>query len=113
MPLPPLLSPEAYRYKSQEMMKTLKVLKINDPEEGEEFYRKHFKHIEDRFGPGRTYEDVNHLRNAFKRMNSQLTFEEYVAKNGRYWENYFKTKDRSAGPKIPLKKKKKKGTIPI
>jgi glutamine synthetase adenylyltransferase len=46
-------------------------------------------------------------------MNSQLGFEEYMAKNGRYWENYFKIKDRTAGPKIALKKKKKKGTIPI
>ena len=40
-------------------------------------------------------------------MNSQLTFEEYIVKNARYWENYFKAKDRSAGPKVVLKKKKK------
>jgi hypothetical protein len=64
--------------------------------------------IESNFGPGRTYEDVNHLRNALKRMNSNLTFEEYLSKNFKYWENYFKTKDRNAGPKIIVKKKKKK-----
>lgn len=56
------------------MMKTLKILKINDPQEGEDFYNKNFEMIERRFGPGRTYEDVNHIRNALKRMNSQLTF---------------------------------------
>jgi hypothetical protein len=67
------------------MMKTLKTLKINDPVEGEEFYQKYFEIVEARFGPGRSYEDVNHLRNALKRMNSQLSFEEYLAKNSKYW----------------------------
>ena len=68
--------------------------------------------VENRFGPGRSYEDVNHLRNAFSRMNSQLTFEVYLNKHGRFWENYFKAKDRQAAPKMVAKKKKKKGTIP-
>jgi hypothetical protein len=94
------------------MMRTLNILKINDPVEGEEFYERYFGLIETRFGPGRTYEDVNHLRNALKRMNSQLSFEEYLAKNSKYWENYFKTKDRATGPRVIAKKKKKRGTIP-
>ena len=45
-------------------------------------------------------------------MNSNLTFEDYLYKNFKYWENYFKTKDRNSGPKVIVKKKKKKGTIP-
>jgi hypothetical protein len=42
-----------------------------------------------------------------------VTFEDYLNKNYRYWENYFRTKERSTAPKQIPKKKKKKGTIPI
>lgn len=111
--VPPMMTIQAYRLKTADMMKTLAILKINDPQEGEAFYNKYFSLIDTRFGPERTYEDVNHLRNAFQRMNSQLSFEEYLAKNSKYWESYFKAKDRAMGPKVVGKKKKKKGTIPI
>ena len=111
--LPPVLTPDLYRVKSAEMMKTLQIIKINDPEEGEHFYSQHFLKVDLIFGPGRTYEDINHLHNAFKRMNSQLTFDQYIEKNAKHWEAYFKNKDRVMGPKAPAKKKKKKGTIPI
>lgn len=53
--IPPMLTEAAYKLKSAEMMKTLKILKINDPVEGEEFYQKYFAIVEARFGPGRTY----------------------------------------------------------
>ena len=43
--LPPVLTPEAYRVKSAPMMKALKILKVNDPKEGEEFYKEHFNRI--------------------------------------------------------------------
>ena len=40
--LPSILPPEVYRLKTVNMMKSLKILKVNDPEEGEGFYRTHF-----------------------------------------------------------------------
>ena len=111
--IPPVLTQNAYRVKSAEMMNSLQKLKINDPEEGGEFFDKYSELIRRRFGEERSYEDVNHLRNAFRRMNSKLTFEEYLAKNAKYWEAHFKNKDRAILPKIAVKKKKKRGTIPI
>ena len=36
--LPPILTPEIYRLKTVNMMKSLSVLKVNDPREGEDFY---------------------------------------------------------------------------
>jgi hypothetical protein len=83
--LPPIMTPTAYRIKTAEQMKNLRMLKINDPEEGELFYSQHFAQIEELFGPGRTYEDVIHLQNAFKKMNSLLTFDSYITKNAKYW----------------------------
>lgn len=53
--IPPILTESAYKIKSQGMMKTINTLKLNDPEEGEEFYNQYFEIIDNRFGPGRTY----------------------------------------------------------
>jgi hypothetical protein len=64
-------------------------------------------------GPDRTYEDVNLLHNAFKKLNARVSFEDYLTKNQRYWESFFRNKERSSAPRQPPKKKKKKGTIPI
>lgn len=64
-------------------------------------------------GPDRTYEDVNLLHNAFKKLNSKVTFQDYLTKNQRYWDNFFKNKERAANPRPIQKKKKKKGTIPV
>ena len=36
--LPPILTPEIYRLKSAHLMKSLSILKVNDPEEGEAFF---------------------------------------------------------------------------
>jgi len=40
--VPPMLTESVYKIKSKDMMRALKILKINDPEEGEEFYNKYF-----------------------------------------------------------------------
>jgi hypothetical protein len=53
------------------------------------------------------------LHNAFKKLNSRVSFQDYLTKNQRYWESYFRSKERSSAPRQPPKKKKKKGTIPI
>jgi hypothetical protein len=64
-------------------------------------------------GPDRTYEDVNILHNSYKKLSSHLTFREYLLKNIKHWEFYFRNKEKSNVPKPQIKKKKKKGTIPI
>lgn len=111
--IPPMLTEATYRAKTADSLRTLKILKVNDPEEGEQFYGQHFDFIEEKLGPGRSYEDVNMLRNAFRRLHSRLKFEEYLTKNLKHWENYFRQKERSLAPRLPVKKKKKKGTIPV
>jgi len=56
---------------------------------------------------------VNNLRNAFKRLGSRFKFDDYLNKNLKHWETFFRHKERSLAPRGPVKKKKKKGTIPI
>ena len=56
-------------------MQRLRTLKINDPEEGKTFYERHLPLVVDKFGEGRTYEDVNQLHNAYKKLNSKIKFE--------------------------------------
>jgi hypothetical protein len=111
--VPPMLTEATYRAKTADSLRTLKILKVNDPEEGDQFYEEHFEFIEEKLGPGRSYEDVNLLRNAFRRLHSRLKFDEYLTKNLKHWENYFRQKERSLAPRLPMKKKKKKGTIPV
>ena len=53
--IPPMLTESAYRARTSDAMRTLKILKINDPVEGEEFYSNYFQCIEEKLGPGRTY----------------------------------------------------------
>lgn len=69
--------------------------------------------MNEKLGPDRTYEDLNMLHNAFKKLNSRCTFEDYLNKHLKYWENVFRNKEKASAPKVPAKKKKKKGTIPI
>ena len=75
VPLLPVLSEAAYRAKTADQMQRLRTLKINDPEEGKTFYERHLPLVVDKFGEGRTYEDVNQLHNAYKKLNSKIKFE--------------------------------------
>lgn len=40
--------------------------------------------MEEKVG-GKTYEDINLLRNAYQRLRNKAGFEDYLEKNGRYW----------------------------
>ena len=108
-----MLTEAAYKAKTYSMMQNLQRLKVNDPVEGDIFYQQNWRLIEERLGSGRTYEEIIFLRSCYNKLTSKLSFEEYLVKNLKYWESYFKNKSRSMASRQPIKKKKKKGTIPI
>lgn len=66
-------------------MRVLRILKINDPVEGEAFCNQYLPLVNEKLGPDRTYEDLNMLHNAFKKLNSQCTFDDYLTKHLKYW----------------------------
>ena len=72
--VPPIITEQAYKIKSRARINALRILKIHDPQQSEEFYNKYFQLVENYFGPGRTYEDVNHLRNALIKVDPQMSF---------------------------------------
>lgn len=83
--IPPMMTEEAYKAKSSDVMRVLRILKINDPEEGEAFEKQYLSLVNEKLGPDRTYEDLNMLQNAFKKLNSRCSFEDYLNKHLKYW----------------------------
>ena len=112
--LPPILSANSYRLKSEMAMKKLALLKIHDPEVHEAAYLQHREMVEELYGRERTYEDFATVYNCYRQVPLECTFPEYLKDEGicRFWEKTFKDKDKVLLQKAK-KKKKKKGTIPV